>query len=47
MTVVFGPGGAEDCSHGWSGAAAQPPDAEPVADSYAVFSLAPDGAKEA
>ena len=28
--ACFGPNGAGGCSHGWSGAAAQRPDAEPV-----------------
>ena len=30
LFFLFRPNGAMDCSHGWSGAAAQRPDAEPV-----------------
>ncbi len=41
------PTGAKGCSHGWSGAAAQPPDAEPVGKERVFFLISPPkGAKE-
>jgi len=42
------PKGAADCSHGWSGAAAKPPDAQPVeAMACSSSSFRPEGAEEA
>ena len=43
---VAGPNGATECSHGWSGAAAMRPDAEPVENGYFSSSSRPSGAKE-
>src|SRR5687768_13896857 len=40
-----GPGGAEDCSHGWSDAPAQPGVAEPVVSSI-TFPTAPEGRRD-
>jgi len=39
------PEGASDCSHGWSGTAAQPPGAEPV-ESGSSYLFRTEGAKE-
>ncbi|MFN9090964.1 MAG: hypothetical protein ACK5V0_05545 [Alphaproteobacteria bacterium] len=43
--VPFGPIGAAGCSHGWSGGAAQPADAQPV-EVDAQIDSRPGGAEE-
>jgi len=44
--AIFRPNGATGCSHGWSGAAALRPDAEPVESGYPLSSFRPGGATE-
>ena len=45
-TLRIRPNGATECSHGWSGAAAQPPDAEPV-ETVVHMIARPEGVEEA
>jgi len=40
---ALGPEGAAGCSHGWSGGAAEPADAEPVEAGLSFSLFAPEG----